>query len=103
MCPFPSIQLRRKRKRGENKEGKLAFYMNTGTTGERRWLNISPCLLPHSLPPPILLGSLLFSLWGPDLVDPVAAHLKWPREKEKDPAARLCSCRDVVGVERYVS
>lgn len=64
---------------------------------------MSPCLLPHSLPPPILLGSLLFSLWGPDLVDPVAAHLKWPGEKEKDPAARLCSCRDVVGVERYVS
>lgn len=39
------------------------------------------------------IPSLLFPLWGPGLVDPIDAYLKWPGEREKDPAARLCSCR----------
>lgn len=43
-----------------------------------------PCPNSEGIP------SLLLPLWGPDIVDPLAANLKWLGEREKDHAARLC-------------
>lgn len=60
------------------------WKMNIMKEDKNEWLwpPRSLCIDNSSTHSPRIL-SLLFLFWGPDLVDPLAAHLKWPGWRER--------------------